>query len=111
MTDFIKYFREVKHNNICLLVITHITSEVMDKRNQLCFTGSLLSESVLQGVEEIVVVSMGHDAAADYMLHYLTAYTCQADRAVVHRIITLSFILIDRGNKRVLPILRDNTFL
>ena len=110
MTDFIKCFCEVKHYNICLLVITHITSEVMDKRNQLCFTGSLSSESVLQGVEEIVVVSMGHDAAADYMLHHLTAYTCKADGAVIHRIITLSFILVNRSNKRVFSVLRDNAF-
>ena len=70
-----------------------------------------MSESVLQGVEEIDVVSMGHDAAADYMLHHLTAYTCQADGAVIHWIMTLSYILTNRGNKRVLPILRDNALL
>ena len=67
----------------------------MDKRYQLVFTGPFFSKTMLQGVEETVGVSMCHNAAADNVFHHFAAHTSQADGAVVHRIITFSFILVD----------------
>ena len=63
--DLVKGFREVHHQDICLLTGFKIASDVICEFQQLGFTGSALAEAMLKWIQDVVFFTMPHDVTGD----------------------------------------------
>ena len=79
MSNFIKGFAKIKEDKVCLFTELHVFSKFVNEHDELCLTGSLFPESVLQFKDNVLVCEVFGDPRSHNMLKHLTEDTCQGN--------------------------------
>ena len=84
MTNLVKGLAEVHHQDIGLVPLITVGAEVMIEFQQLCLTGELAAEPILEVVQDaVLIVHNVHNVLPHTMLEVLAADTGQTDGSVV----------------------------
>ena len=83
MSDLVESLAEVHHQDVSLVPFITVSTEIVVELQQLGFAGELTAKSMLEIVQDTVLVVMIHDVLYHNMFEQFTANTRQANGSVV----------------------------